>query len=119
MFSKRSLFSPLFIWDPELSTRDNVYNVIRDYLPYQFNVLTQKTHLADAREMIDHLETHPNATDCEIYLLMQAMRQELNNEGGEYKKRLTFCVQKMEEQNVLLKTLGSAGQAYKSIFGEP
>lgn len=117
MFSKGLLFSSAFTWDQDLSIRDNVSNVIHDYLPYGFNVLTKKTHLTDARALIASLETHPNATDCDIYLFVQAIRQELNEETGEFKKRLNFCVQKMEEQNVILKTLGLTGQAIKSVFG--
>ncbi|MCE0722003.1 MULTISPECIES: hypothetical protein [Legionella] len=118
MFLKGA-FSTGFTWNHDLSIRDNVCHVINDYLPYRFNALTQKTHLIEARDLITYLETHPKTTDCEIYLYIQARRQELSDENGEYKKRLNFCVQKMEEQNILLKTLGSAGQAYKSVFGAP
>ena len=116
MFSKKFLFSSTFTWDQNLSIRDNVSNVIHDYLPYQFNVLTKKTHINDAIDLINYLETHREITDCEIYLSLQSIRQELSGETGEYKKRLNFCVQKIEEQNVLFKTLGSIGQAVKSIF---
>lgn len=117
MLSKGFLLSSAFIWDHDLSIRDNVRNVIKDYLPYRFNALTKKTHLTDATDLITFLDTHSDATDCEIYLLIQAMRLELSEETGEFKKRLNFCVMKMEEQNVLLKTLGSTGQAIKSVFG--
>ena len=117
MFSKGFLYSPVFSWDQDLSIRDNVCNVIQDYLPYGFNVLTKKTHLTDARDLITILDTHPDATDCQVYLFVQGMRLELNDETGEFKKRLNFCVQKMEEQNLFLKTMGTTGQAFKSVFG--
>ncbi|WP_419421488.1 hypothetical protein ACNVED_16030 (plasmid) [Legionella sp. D16C41] len=117
MFSKGFFSSSPFSWDKDLSIRDNIINVIQGYLPYQFNILTKKTHLSEAKDLIYYLETYPDITDCEAYLRLQAMRQELDNESGEFKKRLNFCVQKMEEQNPLLKTLGSTGQAIKSLFG--
>lgn len=112
MFAKGFLFSAEFSWDQDLSIKDNVKFLIHDYIPYGFNVLTRKT---DAKKLISLLETNQNITDFEIYLLIQTMRQELNDESGEFKNRLNFCVRKMEEQNTLFKTMGETGQAIKSL----
>lgn len=116
MFLKGTFFSAEFEWDTHLSIRNNVLKVISAYLPYRFNALTKKTHIEEAKDAIAYLETHTKITDCELYLFIQLRRQELSEENGEYKKRLDFCVQKIEEQNALFKTLGTAGQACKSIF---
>ena len=116
MFTKGLLFSSAFSWEQDLSIRDNVKLIMHDYIPYGFNVLTRKTHLADAKKLISFLDTNKTSTDLEIYLLIQKIRQELHDESGEFKKRLNFCVRKIEEQNVLFKTMGETGQAIKSLF---
>ena len=119
MFAKGILFSSEFTWDNDLSIKQNVCNVIRGYIPYGFNVLTQKNHVADAKALIIFLESSQKVTECEIYINIQAMRETLKDEQGEYKSRLNFCVKKMEEQNSLLKTLGVVGQAFNTVFGVP
>ncbi|WP_131783739.1 hypothetical protein [Legionella gresilensis] len=116
MLSKGFFQSLTFNWDNHLSTRVNVMNVIQAYIPYRFNVFTKKNYIEEAQELVEYLETHSNLKDCEIYLGVQAVRQALKDEDGEFKRRLNFCVQKMEEGNILLKTLGSTGQAFKSLF---
>ncbi|WP_454781582.1 hypothetical protein [Legionella sp. WA2022007384] len=117
MFAKGILFSSEFTWDNDLSIKKNVCNIMRGYIPYGFNILTQKTHVADAKALVLFLETNTTVTEFEIYMNLQAMRQVLKDEQGEYKVRLNFCVQKIEEQNSLLKTLGVAGQAFNTVFG--
>lgn len=107
---------PDFTWNQNQSMRDNVINVIEGYLP-AINFLSKKNHIADAKKLLTEINTTPKATDLEIYLCLQSLRDELRYEIGEYKRRLDFCVQQMENQNPLLSTLGKAGQSIKAIFG--
>jgi hypothetical protein len=113
----KGLFSSALTWNHDISIRANVIKIIQDYIPYEFNVMSKKTHTADAKAFLSQLEKSPEATDCDIYLLTQTYRQYLKDDAGDFKKRLNFCVTKIEEQNVLLKTFGSTGQAFKTVFG--
>lgn len=102
-------------WNNQISFKQNAIKIIKGYLPFEVNFLSQKTHVADAKELLNLLNCNP-MSDMEVYLFVQAMRQDLMGETGEFKQRLDFMGTSMEMINPTLKGMGAIGQTIKSVF---
>ncbi|MDR3504274.1 MAG: hypothetical protein P4L79_17035 [Legionella sp.] len=107
-----------FSWNKSHSIRENINQLMTDYIPYKANIFSKKNHIEEAEQILDFLKKD-TLSEIDIYLCVQALRQKLieNNEYGEFKRRLDFAVEQMENQNTFLKGLGTVGQTIKTIFG--
>lgn len=112
---KKYLSLNMLNWNTQISFKQNAINIIKGYLPFEVNFLSKKTHVADAKALLNLLNCNP-MSDMDVYLYVQAMRQVLVGETGEFKQRLDFMVISMEKINPTLKGMGVIGQAIKSVF---
>ncbi len=103
----------MYQWNQVLDIQQNIILLFQDYNSYEFNLFSKKDHPQDARDLLDSLNEERDISD--IYFIIQALRKNLIDDKGEFKKLLDYAVENMEANDARLDTTGQR-DLIKAIF---